>query len=321
MAVMSRTNILARELRGTLVVLLVGALIVWLFARLNDDRLEAQAERALTEQTTTTTIASTTTTTIAMNDNERLCSLAGTFRSDLSSLRVSLVDNAGDSLEPADEPPIDIGLDERGDIPVEEREARTVAGEEAFVNGAPFTTTTTEDPTASTTTTEAPPIERRVPPEVVDTDDIDPLESGLLGEPQEVALNFYATTSILRLGSITADFAAAADYFIDFVEIGEDHQWDLQLLEESEFNDQWLALSTAPVRGVDATLEFIEEECSIRIGNGFIYREEAPELDIVAPIRVQTPVDPGANNQPAPTTQAPATTAAPAPAADANTDG
>ena len=63
---MSRTNILARELRGTLVVLLVGALVVWLFVRINDDRLAAQEERALTEFTTTTLGVSTTTTTIAI---------------------------------------------------------------------------------------------------------------------------------------------------------------------------------------------------------------------------------------------------------------
>lgn len=311
MGTMSRTNILARELRGTLLVLLVGALIVWLFARLNDDRLEAQAARA-NESVTTTTIAETTTsTTIAANDTERLCTLAAGFRTDLSEIRVSLVDQAGDSLESADALPIDIGLDPRGDIPVEVREERTVAGEEAFVNGAPFTTTTTIDPETATTTTEAPPEERRTPPPIVDTERIDPLESGLLGEPQEVALNFYATASALRLGTITADFAAAADHFIDFVEIGGNERWDLEELEQSEVSDQWIALATAPVVGVDATLEFIEEECSIRIGNGFVYREEAPELATVAPVRVPTPVDPNANT---PATQAPATTAAPAPA-------
>ncbi len=316
---MSRTNILARELRGTLVVLLVGALIVWLFARLNDDRLEAQEARALSEQTTTTLATTTTTTTIAVNDNERLCSLSATFRSDLTALRVSLVDNAGDSLEPTDALPIDVGLHVDGDIPVEVREARTVAGEEAFVNGAPFTTTSTIDPDESTTTTEAPTPERRTPPGIIDTTRIDPLESGLLGEPQELALNFYATASILRLGTITADFAAAADYFSDFVEIGGNSRWDLEELAQSDFSDQWLALSTAPVVGVDATLEFIEEECSIRIGNGFIYREEAPELETVAPIRVPTPIDPDARPAPATTRPpAPATTAAPAPAPPAD---
>ncbi len=312
---MSRTNILARELRGTLVVLLVGALIVWLFARLNDDRLEAQAAQALAEQTTTTIATTTTTTTIPTSDTERLCSLATGFRSSLSEVRISLVDNAGDSLEPTNALPIDVGLHALGDIPVEVREARTVAGEEAFINGAPFTTTTTIDPNESTTTTAPPAPERRVPPDLVDTELIDPLESGLLGEPQEVALNFYATASALRLGTITADFAAAADYFIDFVEIGGSARWDLEELLQSDFSDQWVALSTAPVVGVDATLEFIEEECSIRIGNGFIYREEAPELQTVTPIRVPTPVDPNANRAPAPTTPpttAPApTTAAP----------
>ncbi len=310
---MSRTNILARELRGTLVVLLVGALIVWLFARLNDDRLEAQAAQALAEQTTTTIATTTTSTTIPTSDNERLCSLATGFRMSLADVRVSLVDNAGDSLEPAGALPIDVGLHALGDIPVEVREARTVAGEEAFVNAAPFTTTTTLPPDAPTTTTEPPAPERRTPPPLVDTEIIDPLESGLLGDPQEVALNFYATASALRLGTITADFAAAADYFIDFVEIGGNARWDLEELAQSDFSDQWIALSTAPVVGVDATLEFIEEECSIRIGNGFIYREEAPELQTVTPIRVPTPVDPNASRAPA-TTRAPApTTAAPAP--------
>ncbi len=317
---MSRSNILARELRGVLVVILVGALIVWLFTRLNDDRLEAQAARAEAEQTTTTVAATTSSTTIPASDNERLCSLAGGFREDLAEIRIALVDTAGDSLEPADALPIDIGLDERGDIPVEVREARTVAGEEAFVNGQAFTTTTTADPNETTTTTEPPAPTRRIPPTVIDTEQVAPLESNLLGEPQEVALNFYATASILRLGTINADFAAAADYFIDFVEIGGSARWDLEELEQSEFSDQWLALSTAPVVGVDATLEFIEEECSIRIGNGFIYREEAPELEVVTAIRVPTPVDPDAQQAPAPT-QTPATTQAPAPAPAPAADG
>lgn len=306
---MSRTNILARELRGTLVVLLVGALIVWLFARLNDDRLEAQAAQDLIDATTTTIESTTTTTTIVTSDNERLCSLATDFRANLSEIRVFLVDPAGDSVEEEDALPIDVGLDVRGDIPVEVREARTVAGEEAFVNGAAFTTT---DPDATTTTTEPPPPERRSPPDLIDIEEIDPLESGLLGAPQEAALNFYATTSALRLGSITADFAAAADYFVDFVEIGGNARYDIDQLLEGDFSDQWIALSTAPVVGVDATLEFIEEECSIRIGNGFVYREEAPELQVVTPIRVPTPVDPGARITSPPSTQAPATTAPPA---------
>ena len=106
---MSRTNILARELRGILVVLLVGALIVWLFTRLNDDRLEAQSARELSEQTTTTIAVTTTSTTIPASDNERLCSLAATFREDLANIRIALVDTAGDSLEPDDALPIDIG--------------------------------------------------------------------------------------------------------------------------------------------------------------------------------------------------------------------
>ncbi len=308
---MSRTNIFARELRGTLVVLLVGALIVWLFARLNDDRLEAQAAQALDDETTTTIESTTTTTTIVTSDAERLCALSADFRTVLSDIQVSLVDPAGDSLEEEDALPIDVGLDIRGDIPVEVREARTVAGEEAFVNGAAFTTT---DPDVTTTTTEPPPPERRSPPELVDLEEIDPLESGLLGAPQEAALNFYATTSALRLGSITADFAAAADYFVDFTEIGGNSRYDIDELLEGDFSDQWIALSSAPIVGVDATLEFIEEECSIRIGSGFVYREEAPELQVVTPIRVPTPIDPDARIVSPPTTRPPSTTAAPAPA-------
>ena len=268
-----------------------------------------RSARELSEQTTTTVVQTTSSTTTPASNNERLCALAATFRVDLSEIRVSLVDTAGDSLEPDDALPIDIGLDPRGDIPVEVREARTVAGEEAFVNGQAFTTTTTISPDATTTTTEPPPPTRRIPPTLIDTEQVAPLESGLLGAPQEAALNFYATASALRLGTISADFAAAADYFIDFVEIGGDSRYDLEELEQSQFSDQWLALSTAPVVGVDATLEFIEEECSIRIGNGFIYREEAPEREVVTAIRVPTPVDPNAANTPA-------TTQAPAPAAD-----
>lgn len=287
---MKRSHILARELRGTLLVLLVAAMIVWLFVRLSDDRAAAQVERAAQQSTTSVVETTTTTIVVATDDNERLCSLSEKFRGDLTNLRVRLVNLAGDPIS-NDDLPIDIGLHPDGDIPEEVREERTVAGEEAFTNGAAFTTTT--EPVDTTTTTVAPPVARQ-PPRIVNTSRIDPLESGLLGEPQQLALNFYTTASALRLGTITADFASSADYFADFVEIGEPARWDLEELAESDFSDQWTALSTRPVFGIDATLAYIEEECSIRIGSGFVYREEPEELETFTPREVATPVDPNA---------------------------
>lgn len=288
---MKRSHILARELRGTLLVLLVAAMIAWLFVRLTDDRAAAQVELAARQSTTSVVQTTTTSTTIVVDGNERLCSLSEKFRNDLSNIKVELVNLAGDKLARAEDLPIDIGLHPDGDIPEEVREERTVAGEEAFANGAAFTTTT--EAVDTTTTTVPPPVSRR-PPGIVDIKRIDPLESGLLGEPQQVALNFYTTASALRLGTITADFASSADYFADFVEIGEPARWDLEELAESDFSDQWTALSTRPVFGIDATLAYIEEECSIRIGNGFVYREEAKKLETFTPEEVTAAIDPDA---------------------------
>lgn len=291
---MKRSHILARELRGTLLVLLVAAMIVWLFARLNDDRAAAQVELAARQTTTSVVETTTTSTTIVIDDNERLCSLAVKFRNDLRNVKVELVNLAGDPISTRDDLPIDVGLHPDGDIPEEVREARTVAGEEAFANGAAFTTTTEATEEAETTTTTLPPPVATTPPQIINTRRIDPLESGLLGEPQQVALNFYTTASALRLGTITADFASSADYFADFVEIGGSKRFDLEELAESDFSDQWTALSTRPVFGIDATLEYIEEECSVRIGSGFVYREEPKELETFTPTEVTGAIDPGA---------------------------
>ncbi len=288
---MKRSHILARELRGTLLVLLVATMIVWLFARLNDDRADALEQKALSQTTTSVRQTTTTTTTIVVDDNERLCSLAEKFRGDLRDIKVELVNLAGDPIGAPSDLPIDVGLHPDGDIAPSVREARTVAGEEAFANGAAFTTTT-EPNEDSPPTTEAFVPTASPPPQIINTARIDPLESGLLGVPQNVALNFYTAASALRLGTITADFASSADYFADFVEIGEPALWDLEELAESDFSDQWTALATRPVFGIDATLAYIEEECSIRIGSGFVYREEAPELEEFTPTEQFTPIDP-----------------------------
>lgn len=291
---MKRSHILARELRGTLLVLLVATMIVWLFARLNDDRVDALEQIALSQTTTSVRETTTTSTTIVDDDNDRLCSLAATFRDDLRDIKVELVNLAGDPIG-TDSLPIDVGLHPDGDIAESVREARTVAGEEAFANGAAFTTTTEATEAAETTTTVAETPIASPPPTIINTARIDPLESGLLGEPQKVALNFYTAASALRLGTITADFASTADYFDDFVEIGEPALWDLEELAESDFNDQWTALATRPVFGIPATLGYIEEECSIRIGSGFVYREAAVALEEFTPVEVITAIDPSAD--------------------------
>ncbi len=286
---MRRSHILARELRGTVVVVLVALMIVWLFARLSNDRAAAQAEAALRDTTTTEAETTTTTTIVVVDDNQRLCSLASAFRSDLREIPITLVNQAGDRISQPSDPDIDVGMHPDGDIPDEVRQARTVAAAQAEASGASLPSTTAEE-----TTTTIPEITAVPPPLVIDTERIDPLESGLLGEPQRVALNFYTAASTLRLGPISADFAGTADYFGDFVAIGEPARWDLEELEESEFSDQWTALATRPVFGVAETLTYIEDTCSIRIGSGFLYREEAPELPILDQIRVDSPIDPGA---------------------------
>ena len=94
------------------------------------------------------------------------------------------------------------------------------------------------------------------------------------------------------MGQITADFSAVADRLATFVEIGESARWDLEELEQSSFSDQWTALATRPIFGVEPTLEYIEVTCDIRIGDGFVYQEEAPALPILDEVFIPTPVDP-----------------------------
>lgn len=268
-------------------------MIVWLFAKLNDDRADAQERLQLANTSTTSQEITTTTTAIVIDDNERLCSLAGAFRSDLSAVRVQLVNLAGDSIASSDAPRIDVGLHRDGDIPDAVREARTFAASQAAASSGVIPTEAEDVETAETPTTAVSEEVAAVPPPlIIDVERIDPLESGLLGEPQQIALNFYTASSTLRLGLITADFDATADYFADFVQIGEPARWDLEELAESDFADRWTALATQPVVGVDATLAYIEEACSIRIGAGFVYREEPPELPILEQVLVPAPIDP-----------------------------
>lgn len=313
---MHRTHILARELRGTLVVLLVALMIVWLFAKLNDDRAEAQDRLSQARTTTSAPETTTTATTVEVDDTQRLCSLASAFRSDLASVRAELVDLAGDPIAGPEAPEIDVGMHPDGDIPEAIREARTVAAaaaqpseiapEQPDATESEQTTEPEQTNEAETTTTTEPTELLAVPPPaIIDIERIDPLESGLLGEPQKIALNFYTAASTLRLGLITADFDATADYFADFVQIGEPARWDLEELAESDFSDRWTALATQPVVGVDATLGYIEEACSIRIGTGFVYREEPPDLPILDQIRVDAPIDPGVDPNPNRTPAAP----------------
>ncbi|MDW3175925.1 MAG: hypothetical protein R8J94_00915 [Acidimicrobiia bacterium] len=303
---MHRTHIIARELRGILVVVLVALMIVWLFAKLNDDRADAQERIQLANTTTSAPDTTTTTTTVVIDDNQRLCSLAAAFRTDLRGVKVRLVNLAGDPLSSSDAPPIDVGLHRDGDIPDEIREARTFAASQAAANGGVVPDDAVDVETAETTTTEAAEDNAAVPPPaIIDVDRIDPLESGLLGEPQKIALNFYTAASTLRLGLITADFDATADYFADFVQIGEPARWDLEELAESDFADRWTALASQPVVGVDATLAYIEEACSIRIGTGFVYREEPPDLPVLDQVLVPAPIDPSVDPNPPSVTIAP----------------
>ncbi len=268
-------------------------MIVWLFAKLNDDRADAQERQQLANTSTTSPETTTTIADIVIDDNERLCSLAGAFRSDLSAVRVQLINLAGDAIAGSDAPRIDVGLHRDGDIPDAVREARTFAASQAAANGGVIPDEAEDVETAETPTTAVSEDSAAVPPpSIIDVERIDPLESGLLGEPQQIALNFYTAASTLRLGLITADFDATADYFADFVQIGEPARWDLEELAESDFADRWTALATQPVVGVDATLAYIEEACSIRIGAGFVYREEPPELPILKQVLVPAPIDP-----------------------------
>ncbi len=284
---MKRSHIFARELRGTVLVVMVALVMVWLFSRIGNDRAEAQAAAAR-ESTTTIVVTTTTTTTIAINDDQRLCSLASGFRADLREIPVTLVNLAGDPISPAGSPAIDVGIHELGDIPEEEvPEFPTVARSNAEAAGQDVPSTTT-----TSTSTVPPPPPAEPPPAIINTDRIDPLESGLLGAPQRVALEFYSAASTLRLGQITADFAAVADRLATFVEIGESARWDLEELEQSSFSDQWTALATRPIFGVEPTLEYIEVTCDIRIGDGFVYQEEAPALPVLDEVFIPTPIDP-----------------------------
>lgn len=294
---MHRTHILARELRGTLVVLLVALMIVWLFAKLSDDRVEAQDRLNQAQSTTSAPETTTSTTAVEVDDTQRLCSLAAAFRTDLRALPVELVNLAGDPIATRSGLPIDLGIHPDGDIPDSIREARTIAAESG---NDPEQTEAVE-----TTTTEPGELLAVPPPRVIDIERIDPLKSGLLGEPQKISLNFYTAASTLRLGLITADFDAAADYFADFVQIGEPAEWNLAELAESDLSDRWTALATQPVVGVDATLSYIEEACSIRIGHGFVYREEPPDLPILDQVLVPAPIDPDVDPNINNTTQAP----------------
>ena len=285
---MKRSHIFARELRGALLVILVAAMIVWLFVRLSDERVAAQAQRALEQTTTSIRTTTTTAAPIVIDDNERLCSLSQTFRNDLRDIDIRLVDPEGNAVASSSELPIDLGLHRDGDIPDSVRDALIAA--KADDATAAFASTT--DPDAETTTTTRAPANAQPPPRIIDRGKIDPIRSGLLGVPQRTAVNFYTAASALRLGSITADFASTADYFADFLRIGEPVAWDSAELAESDFIDQWIALTTRPIFGIDSTLAYIEEECIIRIGSGFVYREAAPEIEIFEPPEVVTPIDP-----------------------------
>lgn len=270
-------------------------MIVWLFGKLNDDRASAQDRIEKANATTTVPQTSTSTTTIAVDGNERLCSLASAFRTDLQTVEVRLVNLSGVPLAADDAPRIDLGLHRDGDIPALQQDG----GESNPVDEVEDAEITTE----ALPEDETP---RVPPPGIIDVERIDPLASGLLGEPQEIALSFYSAAATLQLGLITADFEATADYFSDFVQIGEPASWNLEELAESDLSDRWTALATQPVVGVDATLAYIEEACSIRIGTGFIYREEPPELPVLEQVLVPAPIDPSVDPNAPRTTQPPA---------------
>lgn len=263
---MRRSHIFARELRGVVIVALVALMIMWLFGKIGDDRLEAKERSALTRPAATTTTTTATTIVEEVDDDERLCSLSRAFRDDLSMLVVVLVDTAGNEISSPGGLPIDVGLHPDG----------ALITDPDVLNGE-------VEPEAAI----AVP-----PPRITDPEQIDPVRSGLLGEPQRSALNFYAAAATLRLGLVGADFDAAANYFADFVGIGEPLDWNLVELSESDFSDRWVALSTRPVISVDNTLLYIEETCEVRIGNRFLYREEVPELPILKEVPVPALIDP-----------------------------
>lgn len=260
---MHRSHILARELRGAVVVVLVAVLIAWLFAKLTDDRAEAKAQRQSLESTTTVATTTTTTTTTIVDNDERLCSVAAAFRDDLATLSVQLVSPGG--------------ADRSGGLPID-------------VGFAPQDGV---EPTA------------QAPPRIIDPERIDPLASGLLGAPQRVAFDFYSAASTLRLGLIDADFDAATDYLGDLIAVAEPYGWNRAEIIESNLSDRWTALTTQIPVSVENSLAYVEEQCGIAIGSGFVYREPAPELpvleQVLVPAEIDPSVDPAARRRPPPT--------------------
>ncbi|MGI9606555.1 MAG: hypothetical protein ACR2P0_10495 [Acidimicrobiales bacterium] len=257
---MRRSHIFARELRGIVVFALVAALVVWLFARLEVDRLDAKERGDLANPTTTIAPTTTTSTTIAVDDNERLCSLSTAFRDDLSLLPVVLTTLGGTELSNPGGLPIDLGLHPDGPVLAE--------GEEA------------------------PAAVAVPPPRITNPERIDPVASGLLGEPQQVVLNFFTAASTLRLGLIDADFDATADHFADLVGIGEPAGWSHAEILAGDFSDRWTSLVSRPFVALDNTLIYIEGECGVRIGNRFRYRETPPELPELEEVEENPVIDP-----------------------------
>lgn len=247
-------NTLAREMRGVLSVLVVAGLIVWSYDRISDDRDAAKERLALEDAPTSTTEASTTTTTTPVQDVDRFCIIATSFREDLAGLEINLVDPSGEPVD-EDEPKIDIGLSD------EEAE-----DQEDFAQ----------------------------PPQTIRRSRIDPVASGLLPKPQQLALNFYTTAATLRLGPVDADFDAMASYHDEVVNFGEEHDWDIDEIEASATGDRWQALTTRVPIGVQETLDYTLDTCDVSIGTGFIYQEPRQALEEVTESTVFRPVDPSA---------------------------
>ena len=259
---MHRSHILAREIRGAVVVVLVAVLIAWLFAKLNDDRAEAKAQRQSLQTTTSIATTTTTTTTTIVDNDERLCSIAAAFRDDLAALPVRLVSPSG--ADRSSGLPVDIGFAADDDV-------------EATV---------------------------QAPPRITDPERIDPLASGLLGAPQRVAFDFYSAASTLRLGLIDADFDATTDYLADLIAVAEPYGWNSAEIAASNLSDRWTALTTQVPVGVDNSLAYVDEQCGIAIGPGFVYREPAPDLPVLdqvfVPAEIDPSVDPAARRRPPP---------------------
>lgn len=268
---MPRSHRLARELRGTLIVVFVSLLVVWLFAKINDDRAEAKARTAAAVPVTTVATTTTTTTEAPVDDHLRLCSIATAFRLDLQDIEVQLVDSRGNILSNPGDRPIDLGLHADGDLNPE----TTADGEVVEPIGIPA-------------------------PRITNPNRINPLESGLLGAPQRLALKFYNAASSLSLGLVDADFDGAAIYFTDLISVGETNGWSHEELALSSVTDRWQSLVSRPSGTIDTTLAYIEAECSIRIGTGFVYREKAAELAELEEVLVPGEVDPSLLPPPAP---------------------